>query len=280
MPRWAWVATVVAVMHLPSGLSGQASPDVNRTEQLGLNILVGGVSAAVTAYLRGEDPTAAALGGALGGLVWYAGKATAAARFSGSGFVGRQVGGVGASIVRNAGEGRGLLSRVVLPIGPLRIDVTPLEQGEVRTQVHLWDAGAVIYGILKTDLRFNADESLSAGAPVFVAENRTVNTRGLDVNGYATGGVIIRSGIIENTTVASLLAHERVHVVQHDFTSHVWSDPLEDFYLTNAIGTDALAKRIELGLAQPLFAWLTGLISDPSPLTRWFEDEAEHLDGN
>ena len=280
MRRWVWVAALATILHMPSGLSAQASPDVNRTEQVGVNVLMGGLSAAIIAYLRGDDPTTAALGGALGGLVWYAGKATAAARFSGAGFVGRQIGGVGAAISRNTGEGRGLLSRVILPVGPLRIDVTPVEPGEARTQVHVWDLGAVVYGILKSDLRFNADESLSAGAAVFVAEGRTVNTRGLDVNGYATGGVIIRSGIIENTSVASLLALERVHVVQHGFTSHVWSDPLEDFYLRNAMGTDALARRIELGVAQPLFTWLSGLVSDPSPLTRWFEVEAEELDGN
>ena len=98
----------------PSGLASDVA-------FLGVNVALGGLSAALFQQLRGGSSWDAFLNGALGGAVAYAGRRLAVERFDGASLAGRQVAAVGTSIVRNASNGCGALDQLVLPFGFARL---------------------------------------------------------------------------------------------------------------------------------------------------------------
>ena len=85
------------------------------------NALLSGVTAGVVQKLRHGSFRQGFMRGLLGGGVIYVGKRLVAERFSGSGFLGREVAGVGTSMVRNAGDGVGLFDRFVVTAGITRV---------------------------------------------------------------------------------------------------------------------------------------------------------------
>lgn len=83
--------------------------------------MLGGLTAGIVQRLRGGSFSDGFARGAVGGAVAYAGRRIAAERFDGAGLLGRQVGAVGASVVRNASERRPSLERLFFPAGPLHV---------------------------------------------------------------------------------------------------------------------------------------------------------------
>ena len=116
---------------------------------LSLNALLGGLTAGIVSHLQDGSFRDGFVGGAMGGGVAYVGKRIAAARFSGAGFLGREVTAVGGSMARNASLGVGVLDTLVLPIGPLRAFATPRALRDTRLRLNLYETAGLVYRIIE-----------------------------------------------------------------------------------------------------------------------------------
>ena len=218
---------------------------------VGTNALFGGLSAGLMQHLEGGDFRDGFTRGAFGGMTAYAGRRIAAAEFSGAGLVGRQVSAVGASVVRNAGEGRPSLERLVFPMGPVRLYVDRAREAEVRPRVALYDLAWIVTFAARSETEVDWSASLSSGAPVFRSPQRSYkDRRGEAVDGLAAGGSIGVSDIFHDRS-RQVLPHERVHVLQHDFAFLVWSDPVEKRIMARHRWTRELSRYVDLGLVFP-----------------------------
>ncbi len=219
---------------------------------VGTNALFGGLSAGLMQHLEGGDFRDGFTRGAFGGVTAYAGRRIAAAEFSGAGLVGRQVSAVGSSVVRNAGEGRPSLERLVFPVGPVRLYVDRARETEVRPRVAVYDLAWLVTFATRSETKVDWSQSLSSGAPVFRSPQRSFKDhRGEAVDGLAAGGSIGLSDAFDDR-LRQVVPHERVHVLQHDFAFLVWSDPVEKRLLESHRWTRGLARHVDLGLLFPL----------------------------
>ena len=278
------MATPLAAQCLPTPLPPELVPAcqarypkwTGELASLGVNALLGGVSAGVVQELRGGSFRDAFFTGALGGSVIYVGKRVAAGEFDGAGFAGRQLAAVGGSVIRNAGASRGMLDELVLPVGLGRI-YWDRARGDVSFRPDLTAIGWTLSGIQEKDLRFDWSESLSAGTPVFFADNRIliINDDSAHVGGLTNSGVIFLANVTAfGPDVARINAkHERVHVLQEDQVFLTITDPLEDHLMRRIpyIG-DQLARRVDVNLATELFDVLSWRM--PRYLDRPWETEA------
>lgn len=236
-----------------------------------VNGVVGAVTAGVAAVLRGEDFSEALSGGALGGALVYAGKRTAMLSFPGSGLLGRQVAGVGGSVVRNAGQGRALWGALTLPLPLVRIDVDPLALRLTAVRLDLSETVVLAYSASREDLSLNWSASLDSGAPVLDSSEPLVGAGGHDAHGMMQYGVIIvdRTSSSWEAEYHRVRRHELAHVLQRDFAHRTAAGVLEDRLIRWLPGPDGWQGHVEIGLASQ---WaLVGL-------RPYVEGEAEFLE--
>lgn len=192
------------------------------------NALLDGLTAGIFQLFAEEGSFAEGFArGALGGSTAYLGKVVAVQRFSGAGFLGREVGAIGTSITRNARLGQGMLDEVVLPIGPTRLYWNRREGG-VSLRPDLTALYWIAYGALDSNLEIDWGRSLSAGTPVFL----TAESGFSDVNATVRGGSIFLDRTLRE--IDRTFAHERVHVNQLDNAFGAWGEPLEDWLFGKA----------------------------------------------
>jgi hypothetical protein len=207
----------------------------------GVNAALGGATAAVFRLARGEplaDALAAFWTGAAGGSLTYAGKRVAVERFRGAGLVGRPLASVGGSMVSNASAGRAPLSRLVFPVGPVRVYAGSATAPRITLDVATVVASAVFIGVY--DARLDPGASLSSGSLVF-------RGRGSSPGLTSAGATLVWSDMPASEG-PRLLAHERVHVLQYDQAFLSWGEPLERWALRP--GPDAgLWRHVDLGVA-------------------------------
>jgi hypothetical protein len=246
-----------------------------------VNSLLGGVTAGVERRLRGGSFGRAFVAGAAGGALTYAGKRIAVERFGGAGLLGREVAAVGSSVSRNAAEGRAPLERVMLPLGPIRLYLSPLDDSPVQARL---DAAAVVataYFATRPGARFDAGESLSAGALVFRAPG-SADELGFE-GVQAAGAILLRhfageapSGPGRAVHPERIAAHERVHVIQYDQTFLLWAAPAEAWAMDRARWSRGVHRWVDLGTNAALMAGLDAAL--PYEARPW-EREAHHLSG-
>lgn len=217
---------------------------------VGVNALLGGLTAAAVQWFRGDPVTEAFLVGAVGGGVTYAGKRVAVDDFYGAGLLGRELASVGGSMVRNASAGRGPLDELVLPVGPVRLYISG---DRVVPRV---DLGTLITAgafMLTYDARLDVASSISSGAMVFRGET--------PMPGLSSAGAMVVWSDMPASEGPRLMAHERVHVLQYDQAYLAWGEALERWggrqmgtsvggMLDHLdVGVTALGLRSGLGLA-------------------------------
>jgi hypothetical protein len=215
------------------------SPWLTEVGFVGINAVLGGVTAGVTSLIRGNSFSDAFTAGALGGTMSYAGKRVAASRFYGAGLIGRQVGAVGASLTRAASTEEELFDSVLLPLGPLRLQLRPRALADTRVLVDLSDVYWLAYGTVHDEMDLDLSESLSAGVAVFRTERAIATGEpypGGRANGRMTGGAVIVSSW-SHMPIEDVLAHERVHVLQHDFFAISMGYELERWAMS-VVGVD------------------------------------------
>ncbi len=277
-------AMPVAAQCLPTPLPPEVAPPCNQryprwtgeATSLGVNALLGGISAGVLRELRGGSFRDGFFRGAVGGSMIYVSKRVVAGEFDGAGLIGRELGAVGASVVRNAGEGRGMFEELVLPIGPSRLYVNT-QRGAVRLVPDLTAIAWTISGIVEPELRLDWRESLSSGTPVFFADDRIIiiSADSNHVGGLTNSGVIMLANVPAfGPDVARInLKHERVHVVQEDQVFLTITDPFEDWVVGKLpYAGGFLVKHVDINLATSLFEVIGGWL--PEFLDRPWETEA------
>jgi len=264
------------------------------------NVALGGVTAAVARGVGARSWRAAAgafVAGAAGGAGIYLGKRTAAQRFDGAGLAGRQLAAVSASVVRDAGAGRPPFSRLVLPVGPVRVYVgDDARRGTVRVRVDATTIVGAVDAALQPGARFDLRGSLSAGALAFITRPPAPTVCGLTCpsvgNADATGGIKLGYALGGTLWVldrpealgappgatARTRAHEQVHVVQYDAGYTLWTLDGER-RLFAALGRPGrrLGRWLDLGL----HAGAIGVANQAIPYARrpW-EREAHALAGS
>jgi hypothetical protein len=241
----------------------------------GANALLGGLASGIMQELRGGSFRNGFTRGFLGGSVIYVGKRLAVERFEGAGLLGRQVGAVGGSMVRNAGEGVGALERLYLPLGVARLEVhTPTRR--VQLTPDLTAIGWTVWAITQRELEFDRSASFSAGTPVFRTDNQVLVARGDTTHsaGITNSGVIYIAGIPSLGPVVSRkqLEHERMHVLQEDQLFITITDPVEELLVEQLPYLGRWAGRADINLASELMRVLIRWF--PKHLERPWEAEA------
>ncbi len=248
---------------------------------LGVNALLGGLTAGVMQAARGGSFQDGFSRGTLGGSLIYGGKRLAVERFAGAGLAGREVAAVGSSVVRNASEARPSLQRLILPLGPVRLYVEAGAAGpRVRPKLDLVTLVVTGYAVATPELEWDAGASLSSGAPVFRVEDRLIRGYGAgDPDDPAAAG-ITRAGAIYLSDFAGLdferdFAHERAHVIQYDQLFSTWTDPAEEWLQARVPGGARLGRLVDLNLS-PLVTGGLSLAFKRYENRPW-ELEAEYL---
>lgn len=215
------------------------------------NAVLGGLTAGIRQELRGGSFKDGFTRGFLGGAVVYAGKRIAIQNFDGAGFLGREVGAVGASMVRNASENLPLLSRLSLSAGPVRVLVDRREgRREVRPTLDVIALMTTSYAVAEPQLDLDWGKTLSAGAPVFTVQEKLM--RGpfddFETTGQELATTIFLSEIdlFGPEYARRVFAHERVHVIQGDFYSRVWADPLGEWLLEKVPGGERVERFLDI----------------------------------
>lgn len=144
----------------------------------------------------------------------YAGKRIATSPRPGSGLAGRQVASIGSSIIGNAVAGRGMLDRIALAAGPVRLYMGRGVPG-LDWRVDLPAVGSATWGLLHGG-ELDLPACLSAGAIVLK-----------DHAGFALPGTIFYHHAATPDSRAYILAHEQVHILQYDQSFLSWGDPFE-----------------------------------------------------
>lgn len=274
------VPLLLLALATPSIATAQA--DVSAELQVaGANILIGAVTAGLTAWVTGQPIERAMLGGAYGGAVAYAGKRLASARFDGAGFAGRVVHATGASVVRNFGAGRGALDELTVPLGPLSLSwttPTPRADAGLRARVDVAQVAYIGYLAVHDGYRVDWRSSLSRGVPTFTARGWVGGLVGGSPRaGFERFGVVALSG---PTTMGPraydiVLTHEATHALQGDFFA-ITTEPLDAWLLGLFPGGGTLGRYVQLGVAASALDVAMRLL--PYSL-RPGEAEAYYMDG-
>ena len=249
----------------PGAAAGQAPPSLdesvwgeNEATFLLANSLVSGLGAGIARAVGGGSFKEGFLRGALGGAVGYTARRIAAGEVDGSGLVGRQLGAVGASMVRNAGAGEGMFSRLVFPIGPLNLYVDR-SGDQARWSAKIDGPALVTAGILvfHADAELDWWSTISSGAFVFRSRRGWFlgNEEGV-VGQTLPGTVVLRYD--ESSDVARTLRHETVHILQQDFAFHAAGSSLEGWMLGHHHLTRRIHETVDFNLVIPLsltLAW-------------------------
>lgn len=218
------------------------------------NALLAGLAAGLEQRMRGGSFLRGFGTGALGGAVAYWGRKLGASRATGAGLAGRTVHALGSGVVRNAAGGADPLESMNVPLGPLRFRSD--RDGGARTfelRVSAAEALVGIWAVATPHLAFDASRSLSAGALVFESRELRMEVRGREVRGISLGGTVLLSGSREfEDEVSATFAHERVHVLQHDFADRLWTSRAERWLLERLPGGDRVPGWLEPGLLLPL----------------------------
>lgn len=210
------------------------------TLALASNAAIGGVAAGVVRAARGESFWAGFTRGAAGGGIVYLGKFIGTHDLPAIGLVGRQTAALGATITRSAMSGGGTFEHLTFPLGPIKIHRA---SAGTRLTIDLPTVVGTIYGLTRSGARFDPGRSLATGAVVFEVDSIHSRESGWLSLGRTIGGTIFhRPPPHYLVSTREIMAHELVHVIQHDFAMIAFSAPFESW----------LADRLPAPLARPL----------------------------
>jgi hypothetical protein len=255
------VLLFVAALAFPAALQAQAdtafysrrAPNwATHFSMASANALISGLTAGLQQELKGGSFRDGFTRGALGGLLIYGGKRVTAEHFSGAGFLGREVGAIGASMVHNASMGIGTFERVVLPVGITRVYWQRGANPGWQIKLDAVALGWTLYGIIEPELDFNAERTLSSGTPVFETNGKII---AFDDNAHAGGtvqtSVLFLSDVKQwgDEFLARTYAHERVHVNQLDQVFLTLNEPYDDWLLQKAPFGRQINRWIDINLS-------------------------------
>lgn len=259
---------------------GDYPPWVGQLTIFGSNVLLGALTGGIGQKIQGGSFRDGFTRGALGGAVVYAGKRVAVREFSGAGMLGRQIGAVGTSMVRNATDARPLLGRLLLPVGFVHVYVEPGADRPIRAELDVPNLAWTAWAVAEPELDFDATASLSGGAPVFRVKNKYIVGRdGPErASGMAAAGTILLSDLDDwsEARVRRTHAHERVHVLQDDFNFFAYGHAAENWLLDLIPGGATASRWIDLSISSGLYSLLAHVFTNYE--NRPWEMEAKFLE--
>lgn len=248
----------------PPARSGPGLSDETRGRllSLGVNVALGGLTAAIRQWRNDGSFLDGLWRGAAGGAGTYAGKVVVTRTFPGAGVLGRSVAAVGASVTRNASEGNPSFDRLVLPLGPVRFHWYPAA-GDLHASIDVLGAASILGTyIVRIGAALDVTRTLHSGTPVFLAQDweRDWGWRARHV-----GGTIILRGDASDDAdhdalMARALGHERVHLLQYDQAYILWSEPLERRLLAGLGASPRATRTLDLSLHALVLVGLNALI--------------------
>jgi hypothetical protein len=248
-----------------------------RARNVAANAAIGAAVAGVHAAVRRRPVAPALLRGLGGGAVLGVGKQIAGQRFAGAGALGRLVTTAGAAGVATVpGDSLALL----LPVGPLMVELRPGARDRVRPRVNAWTSAVLVAAALDGASRFDARASLDAGAPVFRRPSGRMPW-GTNELGFTFPGVVFVNDVLDleeqATTRRQIVAHEAIHVLQWDAYHATVTRSAERALMARAPGGRRLLRWVELEVAAPLSVWM---LASRVPYARHpWEREAYWLSG-
>jgi hypothetical protein len=169
-------------------------------------------------------------------------------------------------MVRNAGEGRGALSRLILPLGPLWFGISRGNEPGITARVDPAALAWLVYGVVEPELHLDVGHSLSAGTAIFRTNGKLLSLGNDEV--HAAG--VTNAGIIYLADVPAYgeaferrsLAHERVHVLQEDQLAILWTDPMAGWAVRNVSAVRVAGRFVAFNLSTELLRALGHAIPD------------------
>lgn len=193
--------------------------------------------------------------GSTGGLVIAASKQVVTARFQGAGFVGRELSGVGISLVAAGGDS---VITYLLPVGPATIVILPDRSLDWR--LNLAESISTIGLMVSPNTRLDLSRSLQTGAPVYRDRRSHFGESGKFELAGAEGLGTIRLAPDalgpSRRLRAEVLAHETIHVLQEDFVNGAIGLPVERDFLRKTQPGRSFARHLDVGLLVPALAEL------------------------
>ena len=245
-------------------------------ELVGVNAIIGGVTAATQALIRKKDPFRAFGVGAFGGLVHLLGKNLAVEPSPAHGWLGLVVAGTGSSVVANGGRGVTPWEEITIPIGPTRLRFTPRDSVRFRFAVNVFESAVLTRAFLRDGLRLDWGRSAATGVFVFHTRDLRVLRDGQEVWGIAVAPIAVVSAFAVDS--ASVVRHEVVHVHQHWFVQDTWGRPIEGILRRRIPGARRIPAWLELGAGGQALLILEGRINGGAGADRLMEAEADLLD--
>jgi hypothetical protein len=281
---FALVAVIATLSIAHSSADGQepwlppTSRDVPNMAVFGTNVLLGGLTAAARALVDGHDPARAFAFGALGGAVHFAGKHVGPVSGFPGGIPGVVLSATGTAVVSNAGRGAGLLDELYVPVGPVRVRITPRAPRKVYLAINVFETGILARSLARDGMAVDWDLSASTGTFAFVTRNRHIRMPdGELVQGVASAPTIVVSTF--STDQSRTVRHEFVHVQQQWFLDEAWGRPIERYLRARIPGGARIPRWLEIGVVPVAFVWVeTALFGSDGPVRRLAESEAEMLE--
>lgn len=208
----------------------------------------------------------------------YAGKLITANRRPGMGLVGRETAALGASLVQRGAAVNPRDTPLFLPLGVFHIYVRPRsDTARFRVKLNVTSTLATVHAARSAGARFDIEKSLSSGGIVF--RDDVWDRPGTD--GTAIVGVVVLKDDPPSRNRSEaykdlVFAHERVHVVQSDFSFAALTAPVEGWLLQHLPGGRFVARYFDPGLNLYLMRLLNRSIETRD---RPWEKEAYMLTG-
>lgn len=241
------------------------------------NMLIGGLTSVTHALLARKSIGRAFSFGAVGGAVHFGGKLIGSSgRSFSNGLPGLLVGGLGISVVANAGYGKGPFEEVYLPVGPIHVRVKPDASPRIRLTISGYDALVLGRNLLRDGIDIDWARSAGSGTFVFVTENKLITTTSGDtLNGVASASSVVLSAFTKD--LSRTLKHEMIHVQQYHFVEETWGQPIENSLRKRIVFAKRLPSWLEVGVATPIILKLDGRLArhEKGLLRRLQEAEAE-----
>lgn len=243
---WRWLSIGAAMLLLPS-IGAAQTPLHARASDAAINAAIGGATGAVTAALRGQSVWRGLQRGVAGGLVMAAGRQIAGTRATGMPVIGREISGVGISLVAAGGDST---IHYLFPVGPATIVVVPGQSVDWR--LNIAQTVEMVALAVSPNTTFDASRSLAAGAPVFrdrrphfgeSRDNFAVGSEGL-------GAIRLAPEIFTSSgpETSRALAHESIHVMQEDFLNDAITLPIERAILQHVPFGRELTRHLDVGV--------------------------------